>query len=275
MPAFPPFDANRAALMEAARRLQVGAPSSSSSEDEGDQGEPPLAELFQRRYQELRYPGASSYFTQQRPTSNVMGAEYLAPAFSKDSWREQEIAKVEAKMTSQDRKRQVRTLMKLQGLHFDVCNIVALSPGQMPLGDVLNDVARDGQGVVAANWKASQHAVKDALDELTEEIKKEIRYIHLANDRGNKHGYGTIERMRDFERMEELVPKATMDLYTKAHASMNTLKSGSRGGRRGGKRAKKGKPSHAGKPKLAKCALCGGFGHVAGDANCKAVPRTQ
>ena len=146
----------------------------------------------------------------------------------------------------------------------------------MPLARVLADIQRDWQDVVAATWKASQHAVKDALDELTKKIKDEINYLWLANDRGNKHGFGTIERMRDFARMEEMVPKATLDLYAKAHSSMNTLKSGGgRGGKRGGKRAKKNKPSHAGKPKLAKCALCGGFGHVAGDANCKAVPRTQ
>ena len=178
-------------------------------------------------------------------------------------------------MTSQDRKRQLRTLMSLKYLAFDVSTIMAQSPGQMPLATVLANIARQGQDVVAADWKASQHAMKDAVDELCREIEQEIIYINLANDKGNKHGYGTIERMRDFARMEEMVPKATLELYNKAHTSMNALKSGGRGGKKQNKRARKNKPSAAGKPKLAKCALCGGFGHVAGDANCKAVPRTQ
>ena len=62
---------------------------------------------------------------QQRPTSDVMGTEYLAPAFLKNSWREQEITMCEAKMTSQDRKCQLHMLMFIKYLHFDVCNILA------------------------------------------------------------------------------------------------------------------------------------------------------
>ena len=74
--------------------------------------------------------------------------------------------------------------------------------------------------------------------------------------------------------MDELLPKSTMDLYSRAHSSMNTLKSGGkRGGGEGGGKPKKKKANQAQKPHLPKCALCGQFGQVAGDANCKAVPK--
>ena len=75
--------------------------------------------------------------------------------------------------------------------------------------------------------------------------------------------------------MEELIPKATLELYNKAHTSMNSLKSAKRPAKAKKKWVGKKNANHAAEPKLARCALCNAFGHVAGDANCKAVPRTQ
>ena len=234
-----------------------------------------MAALMHRRFQELRAPAsAQSYFTQDSATGGVMGAEYLTPPFSKANWRDQELSQWEALMSSQDRKRQIRILKAIQWLHDDVARLVAKGPGNKHLPDFLAELQRDGYDATAASWRASQFAIKDAVDTLTSELVKEVGYVFLANDRGNKHGYGTIDRMRHFAKMEELVPKATLDLYNKAHTSMNSLKSVKRAGQKSKKQKKKGANS-GGKPKLARCALCNGFGHVAGDANCKAVPRTQ
>ena len=241
----PPLENSRAALLAAARRLQE---EESSSSDE-EQGTAPLADFMNRRYEELRSPAADSYFTRQRPTSNVLGAEYLAPAFSTSSWLDQELAKWEAQMSSQDRKRQIRTLKSVQFLHDDLRRTLARAPGMMPLSDVLGLVARNGQDVVAAEWGAHLQSIKDALDAVSNELEREAGYVFLANDKGNKHGFGTIDRMRDFARMEELVPKATMDLYNKAHTSMNSLKSVKRSTQKSKKQKKKG-PNAGGKPKL-------------------------
>ena len=73
------------------------------------------------------------------------------------------------------------------------------------------------------SWDSSKETIKGAVDALFKEIDQEIAYVFLANDKGNKHGFGTIERMRDYAKMEELVPKATLDLYAKAHSSMNSF----------------------------------------------------
>ena len=235
-----------------------------------------MAALMNRRFEDLTAPAsAQSYFSQAHASGGAMGAEYLTPQFSKANWRKQELAQWESLMSSQDRKRQIRILKSLQFLHKDVARLVALGPGNKHLPDFLAELQRDGYDATAANWRASQFAIKEAIDTLTAELKKEEGYVFLANDRGNKHGYGTIDRMRDFAKMEELVPKATLDLYNKAHTSMNSLKSVKRSGQKSKKQKRKSGGNANAKPKLARCALCNGFGHVAGDANCKAVPRTQ
>ena len=265
----PTPEAQRAGFLAAARRFG-GDPS--SSEDDEDDDDP--AEAFQRRLEAARSaaaPSAISYFTPGRVTSNVMGAEYLSPPFSSENWRDQEISRWENLMSSQDRKRQIKLLIGLKFLHEDVMRLVAGGPGMMPLLDFLAYFQRHGHDATADAWLTSQLGIRAAVDALKDEINKEIGYTFLANDRGNRHGYGTIDRMRDFSRMEAFLPKATMDLYQKAHSSMNTMKAAKKSGGKP-KKARK-KQNHSNKPKLAKCALCGGFGHVAGDANCKAVPK--
>ena len=143
------------------------------------------------------------------------------------------------------------------------------------MSDVLGLVARNGQDVVAAEWGAHLQSIKDALDAVSNELEREAGYVFLANDKGNKHGFGTIDRMRDLSRMDQMLPKETLDLYNKAHSSMNQLKTSKRSASKSTRKSKRGKPNSAKQPKLQKCALCGGFGHVAGDANCKAVPKTN
>ena len=100
--------------------------------------------------------------------------------------------------------------------------------------------------------------VKEALDKLEAEIDREAQFVVLANDKGNKHGYGTIDRMRDFAKMEAMVPKATLDLYNKAHTSMNTMKLVKRPVKK--KNKKKGATSHTNKLKLTCCACAMGSG---------------
>ena len=222
------MDANREALLAAARQLQTGESSSSEEDDDdGDDGGQAQIDAFRRSVASIQAQGAASsvsYFVQPQATSNVMGAEYIAPPFSSANWRDQEISRWEQSMTSQDRKRQIRQLLSLKFLHDDVMRQVATSPGMLPLNDLLARRDAVGHDQLARDWLTSQLGIRSAIDALKNEINNEISYVFLANDRGNKFGYGTIDRMKDFSRMEQLVPKPMLDLYSKAHSSMNTLK---------------------------------------------------
>ena len=122
-------------------------------------------------------------------------------------------------------------------------------------------------------------AVRASLDKLEEEIRREISLLNLANDKGNKHGFGILTRMNELQALESTVPKPDWELYLRPQSSMNQMKAirpqrgrgagggGGRGGRRGGK-ANGNK-----QPKFPQCAICGVKGHVAGDAACKAAAK--
>ena len=117
------------------------------------------------------------------------------------------------------------------------------------------------------------------MDKLEEEIRREISLLNLANDKGNKHGFGILTQMNELQALESTVPKPDWELYLRAQSSMNQMKAtrpkrgrgagggGGRGGRRGGK-ANRNK-----QPKFPQCAICGVKGHVAGDAACKAAAK--
>ena len=167
----------------------------------------------------------------------------------------------------------MRILMTLNHLQFDLGRAIVRAPGMLPLELLLQRWEKDGHDKFAKDWMAGQMLVKSCLDKLRRELKHELSMLELANDKSNRHGFGTIERMRALQRMEATVPKELMDLYNRASSSMDKIKSakkrgGGGGGRGGGKRRR---PNAANKPKLPVCAVCGVKGHVAGDAACKAA----
>ena len=124
---------------------------------------------------------------------------------------------------------------------------------------------------------ASQVAVRSSLDKLEEEIKRELSLLNLANDKGNKHGFGILTRMNELEVLENTVPKPDWDRYIRAQSSMNQIKAArpkrGRGGGGGGRGGKRQRPNAGKQPKFPQCAICGQKGHVAGDAACKAAAK--
>ena len=121
-------------------------------------------------------------------------------------------------------------------------------------------------------------AVRASLDKLEGEIKREISLLNLANDKGNKHGFGILTRMNELEVLENTVPKPDWERYLRAQSSMNQMKAarpkrGRGGGGGGGRGGKRNKPNPSKQPKFPQCAICGMKGHVAGDAACKAAAK--
>ena len=210
-------------------------------------------------------------------SSNVMGEEYLRSS-TVDAARDQEIRDAEATMTSQDKKRQMRILMTLQFMQEHIGRMLSAGPGMLPLNVLFDERESLGHDVFATTWMASQMVIRESLDTLKAEIKREISLLLLANDRGNKHGFGTIERMKSLQKLEESMSKQDWDRYLRASTSMNQIKSkagkrGGGGGGGGGGGRKRNRRNSANTPKFPKCAVCGKAGHVAGDAACKAAAR--
>ena len=145
--------------------------------------------------------------------------------------------------------------------------------------DISTMHAAEGDVGFASTWMASQMAVRASVDKLEEEIKREISLLNLANDKGNKHGFGILTRMNELQVLESTVPKNDWDLYLRAQSSMNQMKASKpkrgRGGGAGGagRGGRRGRANASKQPKFPQCAICGAKGHVAGDAACKAAAK--
>ena len=114
-------------------------------------------------------------------------------------------------------------------------------------------------------------------------LRYELGLVHLANDKNNPHGFAAVDRMRSDAALELFTDKDTRDQWQKACSSLDKSKTRKRkghGDRQANKRRKRGGGggggggNHGNKPALPTCAACGKVGHVAGDARCKAAPKT-
>ena len=273
----PPLD-NRQALLQLAQQLGQGEEDSSSDEDV----QPSAMSEIQRKMSEFQAlatanPALSSL--PQAAMSNVMGPEYFVVNHN-DAGLEYRIRDAESRMHSADRKRQVRLLMSLQALHDSVIKTMATGLGMRSFNQLTDMQAAEGAVGFASTWMASQMAVRASLDKLEEEIRREISLLNLANDKGNKHGFGILNRMNEIKVLENTVPKPDWELYLRAQSSMNQMKAarpkksrGGGGGGGGGRGGKRSRPNAAKTPKFPQCAICGQKGHVAGDAACKAAAK--
>ena len=281
----PPEGNNREQLLALARQMADSGESEngkegdeddgiSEDEDEGD-GELSQAEIKKKiaDFQRSALENPDSLFNPGSSESNVMGDEYLEAPLTIPGFCEQEILKAEATMHSQDKKRQMRILKTINFHQLDLGRALARGPGMLPIERLVKRWDRDGHAKFAKDWMASQMLIKSCLDNLRREIRHEVAMLELANDKSNRHGFGTIERMRSLQRMESTVPKELLDLYNRASSSMDKLKTakkrGGGGGGRGG--TKRRRPNPKQKPNLPACAVCGIRGHAAGDAACKAA----
>ena len=268
---------NRQALLQLAQQLEQDQ--GESSEEEEFVPGAGLSEVQRKmaEFQSLALVNPSLSTLPQASFSNVMGPEYFAVNHN-DGGLEYRIRDAESRMHSADRKRQIRLLMNLQAVHDNVIKTVATGLGMRTFGDLCAMHASEGDVGFAASWMGSQMAVRESLDKLESEIKREISLLNLANDKGNKHGFGILTRMNELQVLESTVPKPDWDLYLRAQSSMNQLKAsrpkrGRGGGGGGGRGGKRSRPNSAKQPKFPQCAICGQKGHVAGDAACKAAAK--
>ena len=266
--------ANRDALLRLARQM---AGEQSSSEDDGEEdddeaGGPSEFDRQVARYRALSAVNPAQSFMAAASGSNVMGPEYLRSSVA-DASREQEIRDAENEMTSQDKKRQMRILKTFFFMHEDLQRLVAAGPGMLSV-DRLDALRQSlGEDAFAANWDASRKTIREGIDKLRADIEREVSLLRLANDKGNKFGFATIERMKSLETLEKSLSKEDWDRFLRASTSMNQIKGkpARRGGGRG--RGKKRKASGDQRPRFPKCAVCNKTGHVAGDAACKAAAK--
>ena len=266
---------NRDALLQLARQLG-GEQSSEEDDDEADEGDggPSEFERQVERYRSLATVNPAQSFLAAASRSNVMGPEYLRSSVV-DASREQEIRDAENQMTSQDKKRQMRILQSFRFLHEDLHRLIAAGPGMLSVGDLDADRRSLGDDAFAANWDASRKTIRESIDTFKAAINREISLLRLANDKGNKFGFATIERMKNLEQLKKSLSKEDWDRFLRASTSMNQIRGKPKrgGGGGGGGRAKRRKPNGNQQPRFPKCAVCNKPGHVAGDAACKAAAK--
>ena len=144
-----------------------------------------------------------------------------------------------------------------------------------PFQDLVTLANTKGMDVAAAAFQQSQDWVTSVLERLAEKLRYELGLVYLANDKNNPHGFAAIDRMKSDATLELFTSKDTRDQWQKACSSLDktkTRKRKSHGDRQANRRLKKA--NAAAKPALPTCAACGKLGHVAGDARCKAAPKT-
>ena len=108
-----------------------------------------------------------------------------------------------------------------------------------------------GDDAFVADWDASRKTIREKIDTLITEIAREISLLRLANDKGNKFGFATIERMKNLEQLVKSLSKEDWDGFLRASTSMNQIKAkGKRGGGGGGGRGKRRKPNGNQQPRF-------------------------
>ena len=222
--------------------------------------------------------GGSSAGAFQMPqvASKVMGPQYARGDAATAACRESKVKEAEAVMTSNDKKRLVRLLMETNNFCEDASDAFDASLCMRPLGDLVTLANTKGLEAASEAFDRSQQQVSGVIKKIAEKIKFELGLVYLANDKNNPHGFAAIDRMKSDATLELFTTKDTRDQWQKACSSLdktkNQRKRKSHGDRQANKRRKRA--NAANKPALPTCANCGKVGHVAGDARCKAAPKT-
>ena len=72
----------------------------------------------------------------------------------------------------------------------------------------------------ASMGMASQMVVGASLDKLEEEIKHELSLLNLTNNKGNKHGFRILTRLKELPDLKSTVPKADWDRYLRTKSAI-------------------------------------------------------
>ena len=213
--------------------------------------------------------------------SSVMGPAYSTGGATMATFRESQIKEAEGLMSSNDKKRLVRLLMETSYFCEDLKYTMRYSLPMRSLGELAALINSKGLAEATTIFEESQEKVRAAVDKVSEKIRHETSLVHLANDKSNPHGFAAVDKMKALANLEAVTTKETRDLWTKACSSLdkskNARKRGGHGNRAANKKRKRGGGGGGGggaRPALPTCAVCGKLGHVAGDARCKAAPKT-
>ena len=222
--------------------------------------------------------GDGGLFQAPALASSVMGPAYSTGGATMSTFRESQIKEAEGLMSSNDKKRLVRLLMETNYFCEDLKYTLRYSLTMRSLGELATLINTKGLPEAQSFFEASQEKVKEGLDRISEKLRHEIGNVHLANDKANPHGFAAVDKMKSMATLESVTTKEQRDLWVKACSSLDKTKTQrkrkSHGNRDANRKRKRGGGNQGGRPALPTCAVCGKAGHVAGDAKCRAAPKT-
>ena len=208
-------------------------------------------------------------------TSEVMGPQHLVQSCEIDDLRDSRISSLQASMNSPDKKRLARYLSVLSFAFSDVMAVITRSATMFPYPDLMKLAKAKDQGKMEDLWRADQLLVRSSLETMREKLRGFTAHLHLANDKAlNPYGFATVDRMERTSELEKVATKTELESFKAAVAAQDkdsVKRKRSRPAKNNNGRNKKKKPNSNNNPDFARCAACNKFGHVAGDARCKAA----
>ena len=221
--------------------------------------------------------GDAALFPSAGTGSAVLGPAYSTGGATMAAFRESKIKEAENLMSSNDKKRLVRLLMESDYFCEDLKYTLTYSLPMRSLEELVSIINTKGMPSANTLFEQSQEKVRLAVETLGAKLRHELGLIYLANDKGNAHGFETIDKMKSWAAVEAVTSKETRDQWSKACASLdktrNQRKRKGHGNRDANKRRRRNNNNNGNnRPALPKCAACGKAGHVAGDARCRAAP---
>ena len=222
--------------------------------------------------------GEAGLFQAPSMPTAVMGPAYSTGGATMATFRESQIKEAEGGMSSNDKKHLIRLLMETNYFCEDLKYLMRYSLPFRSLGELAALINSKGLPDATAIFEDSQEKVKDAVNKVSEKLRHEMGLVHLANDKSNPHGFAGVDKMKALSNLEAVTSKEQRDLWSKACSNLDKTrtqrKRKSHGNRDANRRRKRGGGNAGARPALPTCAVCGKAGHVAGDAKCKAAPKT-